>query len=93
VRKYLTTADLPEHIAALAAGLGNVQSWEEPTIEQALREVAAERTIKAAVLIHAARIATTGKAVSPGIFEVLALMGQRATVARLSALAEFLRSS
>jgi len=93
VRKYLTTADLHQHIEALAVGLGNVQSWEEVSIERALRQVADERKIKAAVLIHAARIATIGKAVSPGIFEVLALMGQRVTVTRLSALAEFLRSS
>jgi nondiscriminating glutamyl-tRNA synthetase len=93
VRKYLTTADVHHHIEALAVGLGNTQPWDEATIERTLREVADERKIKAAVLIHAARIATTGKAVSPGIFEVLALMGQRVTVARVSALAEFLRSS
>jgi glutamyl/glutaminyl-tRNA synthetase len=93
VAKYLTTADLHQQIEALAVGLGNGQSWDEVTIERVLREVADERKIKAAVLIHAARIATTGKAVSPGIFEVLALMGQRVTVTRLSALAQFLRSS
>ena len=28
VLKYLTTADLHQHIEALAVGLGNVQSWE-----------------------------------------------------------------
>ena len=89
----MTTADLHQQIEALAVGLGNGQSWDEVTIERVLREVADERKIKAAVLFHAARIATTGKAVSPGIFEVLALMGQRVTVTRLSALAQFLRSS
>jgi glutamyl/glutaminyl-tRNA synthetase len=93
VRKHLTTAGLQQHIEALAASLENLQPWDEVTIERELREVADERKIKAAVLIHAARIATTGKAVSPGIFEVLALMGQRVTVTRLAALAEFLRAS
>ena len=34
--------------------------------------------MKAAALIHAVRVAVTGKAVSPGLFEVLALLGRDA---------------
>jgi glutamyl-tRNA synthetase len=93
VSKYLTTADLHQHVDALAVALDKTEPWDEPTIERVLREVADDRKIKAAVLIHAARIATTGKAVSPGIFEVLTLMGKRVTVTRLSALAQFLRTT
>jgi nondiscriminating glutamyl-tRNA synthetase len=93
VRKYLTTADLDQHVEALAFALDKAPSWDEPAIERVLRDVADERKIKAAVLIHAARIATTGKSVSPGIFEVLAMMGKRVTVTRLVALVEFLRTS
>ena len=48
-----------------------------------LRSVADARGIKAAALIHAARIAATGQAVSPGIFEVLALLGKPLTLSRL----------
>ena len=36
------------------------------------------RGVKAASLIHAVRVALTGKAVSPGLFEVLALLGRDA---------------
>jgi glutamyl-tRNA synthetase len=93
VAKYLTTADLDKHVEALALALDKAEPWDEPTIERVLRDVADDRTIKAAMLIHAARIATTGKSVSPGIFEVLALMGKRVTVTRLLALVEFLRAS
>ena len=56
-----------------------------------LRSVADARGIKAAALIHAARIAATGKAVSPGIFEVLALLGKPLTLSRLRDLVRFLR--
>ena len=52
-------------------------------IESALREVAAARGIKAGVLIHATRVAVTGQAVSPGVFELLALVGRDRSVARL----------
>ena len=62
------------------------EPFDEATIERVLREVADARRIKAAALIHAARIAATGKAVSPGIFEVLALMGKPLTFARLRSL-------
>ena len=57
---------------------------DEAAIERVLRSVADARGIKAAALIHAARIAATGKAVSPGIFEVLALLGKPLTLSRFA---------
>ena len=63
----------------------------KPTIERVLRGVADARGIKAAALIHAARIAATGKAVSPGIFEVLALLGKPLTLSRLRDLHAYLQ--
>ena len=92
VRKHLTQADLDDHVEALAKALEtDAEPFDEPTIETVLRGVADSRGIKAAALIHAARIAATGKAVSPGIFEVLALMGKSIVLARLGNLARFLR--
>ena len=40
--------------------------------------------MKAASLIHAVRVAVTGKTVSPGLFEVLALLGRTRVHARLA---------
>jgi glutamyl-tRNA synthetase len=37
----------------------------------------------AGTLIHAARLATTGRMVSPGLFEMLALLGRDRVLARL----------
>jgi glutamyl-tRNA synthetase len=93
VRKHLTQADLDKHVDALIEAFDtDAEPFDEPTIEHVLRTVADERRIKAAMLIHAARIATTGKAVSPGIFEVLALMGKPLTLSRLRDLVKFLRT-
>jgi len=36
------------------------------------------------VLIHATRVAVTGQAVSPGVFEVLELVGRDRVLSRLS---------
>jgi glutamyl-tRNA synthetase len=85
VAKHLVGPDLAGHLAALADALRSVEPFDEPHIEAALRAVADARAIKAGVLIHAARVAATGKSVSPGIFEVLALLGKPRTIQRLSA--------
>ena len=92
VRKHLTTADLDDHIEALIIAMeADPQPFEEISIERVLRSVADARRIKAAALIHAARIAATGKAVSPGIFEVLALLGKPLALSRLRNLVRYLR--
>ena len=52
-----------------------------------MRELAEARGLKAAALIHATRVAVTGKATSPGLFEVLELLGRERTARRLEAAA------
>jgi glutamyl-tRNA synthetase len=94
VRKHLTTADLDGHVEALIAALeAETAPFEEAAIERVLRRVAETRGMKAAPLIHAARIAATGRAVSPGVFEVLALLGKPLTLSRLRDLVHFLRAA
>ena len=53
------------------------------TTEATLRRVASEQGTGAGPLIHATRVGVTGVAVSPGLFEVLALLGRERTLARL----------
>jgi nondiscriminating glutamyl-tRNA synthetase len=65
--------------------------FDAPALEAALRHVAEERGVKAGVLIHATRIAMTGRMVSPGLFEMLALLGRDRVLTRLGALIDTLR--
>jgi glutamyl-tRNA synthetase len=93
VRKHLTAVDLHEHVEALFTAMEDDSGpFEEVHIERMLRSVADARGIKAATLIHAARIAATGKGVSPGIFEVLALLGKPMTLSRLRDLVRYLKA-
>ena len=48
------------------------------------------RGIKAGDLIHATRVAVTGRTASPGLFELLPLLGRDRTVGRLEDLQAFL---
>jgi glutamyl-tRNA synthetase len=83
MEKYLSDATLAPHLEALRTELETVDPFDPAPIEAALRRVADARGIKAATLIHATRVAVTGQAVSPGLFEVLALIGKRRTLRRL----------
>jgi glutamyl/glutaminyl-tRNA synthetase len=60
-----------------------LEAFDAAAIEAALRALAEARGIKPGALIHATRVAVTGQAVSPGIFEVVELMGRERTVGRL----------
>ena len=70
--------------AAWRDRLATVTPFEPAALESALRALADERGIKAGVLIHATRVAVTGQAVSPGLFDVLALVGRDRVVRRLA---------
>jgi glutamyl-tRNA synthetase len=85
VDRHLRAADMDEHLGALDAALAALPTFDTVSIESALRGVAEARGVKAATLIHAVRVALTGKTVSPGLFEVASLLGRERTHARLAA--------
>jgi len=84
VSKYLNVPDLAPHLAAWRDRVRDVTPFDAATLESALRTLAEARAIKPAALIHATRVAVTGQSVSPGIFEVLELMGRDRVVSRLA---------
>lgn len=90
VEKHLDTPDLAGHVAALVDTLAQTSPFNEANVEAAVRGTATARGIKAGALIHATRVAVTGRTASPGLFEVLAWLGSERTGARLTRLLEFL---
>jgi glutamyl-tRNA synthetase len=79
---------MADHLAALDAALDALATFDAASVESALRTTAEVRGVKAATLIHALRVAVTGKAVSPGLFDVLALVGRDQVRARLRSAAQ-----
>lgn len=57
--------------------------WTEDALEQALRALAEELELGAGKLIHPLRVALTGQMSSPGIFEVMVLLGRGRCLARV----------
>jgi glutamyl-tRNA synthetase len=85
VDKHLRAAGMAEHLAAIEAAFAALAGFDPASTEAALRAVADARGVKAATLIHAVRVAVTGHTVSPGLFDVLALLGRERVRARLAA--------
>jgi glutamyl-tRNA synthetase len=67
--------------------IAHLDPFDEASTERVLRSVAEQGGLKFGALVHATRIAVTGRAVSPGLFETLVLIGRARVVARLEALA------
>jgi glutamyl-tRNA synthetase len=92
VRKHLTSPELRGHVHALTVALSEVTPFDAPHVEATVRATAANRGIKAGDLIHATRVALTGRTASPGLFEVIVLLGRERTLSRLRQLQAFLHN-
>jgi glutamyl-tRNA synthetase len=63
--------------------LRGTEPFEPPELEASLGRVLAERDVKPGKLYQPIRVAITGTAVSPGIFESLATLGKERSVQRI----------
>ena len=86
IAKHCAAPDTLELLAALRAALSAVADFNVAGIEAAIRGLAESRGKKAAAFIHPLRVALTGQAVSPGIFEVTSILGREVVLARIDAL-------
>jgi len=66
------------------AKLGALAEWEPAALEAAIREVAEDNGVKLGKLAQPLRAALTGRTTSPGIFDVLALLGREESLARIA---------
>ena len=83
VKKFWKDPALTEYLKALAERLARVEPFDLQETEKCLRAFAEERGVKAGLLINATRVALTGQAVAPGLFEVMVALGRDRVVARL----------
>jgi glutamyl-tRNA synthetase len=85
VEKHLRPAGIADRLRAVDEAFAALSSFDPASTEAALRTVADATGVKAAALIHAVRVAVTGRTASPGLFDVLSLLGRERTHTRLAA--------
>ena len=71
-------------LAAAHGTLSGAKDWNHDSIEAAVRAVAEAQGAKLGKLAQPLRAALTGRTTSPGIFDVLALLGKAESLARIA---------
>ncbi|KLU64511.1 glutamate--tRNA ligase 1 [Desulfosporosinus acididurans] len=71
--------------------LNTVEQFDVENVESAYRQLMSELEIKGGIIIHPTRLALTGQTVSPGIFDVMALLGKKKCLERLDKAIEYIR--
>ena len=84
VAKFLHKAS-PDMLGDLQAALEAVSEWSAEGIKAAFTTVMEKHDLKLGKLAQPVRVALTGGAVSPGIFELAEVLGKERTVQRLNA--------
>jgi len=79
----LLTADTRAVLRDMAETLHGLNEWSVPVIDTAMRALAEAKGLKLGKLAQPLRAALTGRTVSPGIFEVMVLIGRDESMARL----------
>jgi len=78
------TAESRVILAAAHNKLAALAKWDAESLEAAIREVAESSSVKLGKLAQPLRAALTGRTTSPGIFDVLALLGREESLARIA---------
>ena len=80
----LLTDDARASLAAVHKELTTLEDWSHDATDAAVRKVAEDHSLKLGKLAQPLRAALTGKTTSPGIFDVLVLLGKAESLARIA---------
>ena len=70
-------------LAGLAGELASIESFSSEALEAAIRQFADQSGVKLGALAQPLRATLTGRTVSPGVFDVMAVLGREETLARI----------
>jgi glutamyl-tRNA synthetase len=91
-RKFLTAEALPA-LSTLAAKLEALEDYTEQALEETFKAVMAETGLKLGKIAQPVRVALSGRAASPGIFEITAIIGKQKTLRRLRKAIEYIQGT
>ena len=80
----LLAGEAPALLARLHSALDAVHNWDTESAEAAVRQVAEDAGVKLGQVAQPLRVALTGRKTSPGIFDVLVLLGREESLARIA---------
>lgn len=81
--KALLEGDAAVLLESVSGALGGSSDWDETALETAVRQVAEDAGLGLGKVAQPLRAALTGRTTSPGIFDVLLLLGREESLARI----------
>lgn len=92
MEKHFNDKKTGDYLEEIVNRINSLGVFEQNSIEQVFREYADELQVKAGTLIHPARLALTGRTVSPGLFELMEVLGREECIKRFKRALEFIES-
>ncbi len=84
VQQRLAKPGVKDLLAAFGAAIETVEPFEPAGLEAALKGVVEQAGVKVGDLVHAVRVAVTGKTVGPGLYDCLAILGRDRSLTRIA---------
>ncbi len=82
-QKRVAPPQAKELLTKFRAILAAIEPFEIGPLEEALKKFVEEQQIKIGDIVHALRIAVTGKSVGPGVYDCLAILGRDSCLTRI----------
>jgi glutamyl-tRNA synthetase len=82
-KQWKNAAEAAERIRKVRDNLPKDGDWNHDALEKSLRQLAEQEGVGAGKLIHPLRVAIVGNSASPGIFDVMKLLGRARTLRRI----------
>jgi glutamyl-tRNA synthetase len=80
----LLTPEAKALLQEIGPELSGIEPWTAETTEQAVRAFAERKAVKLGSVAQPLRAALTGRTTSPGIFEVLVVLGKTESLGRIA---------
>ena len=93
VEQILEKEGIPELLESFSRVLEEAEPFDALPIEEITRKFMAERNLKGKELMQPVRVAITGRKASPGLFEVMEILGKEKVLRRISETVSILRGS
>jgi glutamyl-tRNA synthetase len=77
-------ATATSRLKALSEAFEALATWDVASLEAALKESAVKLGAKTGELVHPARVASSGRSVGPGLYEMLEILGKERTLSRFA---------
>ncbi|HEY0671325.1 MAG TPA: glutamate--tRNA ligase [Longimicrobiales bacterium] len=83
-KQWKHPAEAADRIQKVRDHLPDADAWTHDDLERSLRQLAEREGVGAGKLIHPLRVAVVGNSASPGIFDVMKLLGRERTLRRIN---------